>query len=77
VAVPTKKRDAFVESSGALEGWSLVSLASGREAGIEVWFLVGGPEVEGLIERCFMVALVGLILWKQYRRGKYLKSSCG
>jgi hypothetical protein len=30
-----------------------------------------------LIERCFMIALVGLILWKQYRRGKYLKSSCG
>jgi hypothetical protein len=60
VAVPTKKREAFVESFGAFEGCTFVSLASGRESGMEVWSLVGGPEAEGLIERCFITVVVVL-----------------
>jgi len=55
VAVPTKKRDAFVEAEGALVGWTFVSLAEGREEGIEVWCLVGAPVLEGLRVRCFIV----------------------
>jgi hypothetical protein len=36
VAVPTKKREAFVAESGAFVGWTFVSLADGRESGTEV-----------------------------------------
>lgn len=57
VAVPTKKREALVED-GVFVGWTLVSFAAGNESGIEVVFFVGGPEAEGVIVRCFMVAVV-------------------
>lgn len=60
VAVPTKKREAFVVESGAFVGWILVSLASGRVVGTDGLSLVGGPEEEGLSVRCFMVAEVVL-----------------
>jgi hypothetical protein len=56
VAVPTKKMVALVVDSGALVGWTLVSLVSGREVGTDGLSLVGGPEDEGLSVRRFMDA---------------------
>jgi hypothetical protein len=44
----------LVESEGALEGWIFVSLAAGRVEGTVALSLVGWPEVEGVIVRCFI-----------------------
>lgn len=59
VAVPMKKRVAFVSSSFALDGWTFVDFASGK-ALFATWSLVGRPEVEGSIIRCFIVVGVTL-----------------
>lgn len=58
VAVPMKKREALVDVLGALVGCSLVSWAGGREVGGVVGSCVGGPVVEGVMWRCFIVDIV-------------------